>query len=98
MRRGNNAQVSSRQGRSPVSSVGQIHIVKDEGHSTWNVHLSQHNHVSAMERNTESDVIKQRDIMPSHICLKFSYLDNSTILEERQFDLSNSFSVNVRLI
>lgn len=38
-----------------VSSVGHIHVLKDEAHSAWNVHLSQHNHVSAIERNTEHD-------------------------------------------
>lgn len=43
-----------------VSSVGHIHILKDEAHSAWNVHLSQHNHVSAIERNSEHDDVMSK--------------------------------------
>lgn len=45
------------------SSVGQVHILKDEGHSAWNVHLGQHKHVSTIERNIECYIIKLRGMM-----------------------------------
>lgn len=43
-----------------VSSVGHIRILKDEAHSAGNVHLRQHNHVSATEGNTEHGDIRSK--------------------------------------
>lgn len=74
----------------PASSVGRIHVLKDEGHSAWNVHLCQHNHVSALERNTACDVIKSRNTTPVTPAYGYGSLYNSRGSEKTQCDRPNS--------
>lgn len=78
------------------SSVGRVHVLKDEGHSVWNVHLSQHNRVSAVERNSEHDVILSKGLRchRPHFRLNCSYLYTSTGSEETQFHCSKGSGVN----